>query len=55
MDAFDRFWQWANKPPESPLTIPAELHQAVMELAPEDRADRTTVNRAAARATAPER
>lgn len=33
MDAFDRFWQWANKPPESPLTIPAELHQAVMELA----------------------
>ncbi|MGY3390201.1 hypothetical protein ACVWW6_002792 [Bradyrhizobium sp. USDA 3311] len=22
MDAFDRFWQWANKPPESPLTIP---------------------------------
>ena len=34
MDAFDRFWQWANKPPESPLTIPAELHRAVMELAP---------------------
>ena len=32
MDAFDRFWQWANKPRESPLTIPAELHQAVMEL-----------------------
>ena len=32
MDAFDRFWQWANKPLESPLTIPAELHQAVMEL-----------------------
>ena len=30
MDAFDRFWQWANKPPESPLTIPAELHRAVM-------------------------
>ncbi|MGX1110199.1 MULTISPECIES: hypothetical protein [Bradyrhizobium] len=55
MDAFDRFWQWTNKPPESPLTIPAELHQAVMELAPEDRGDRTTVNRAAARAPDPER
>lgn len=55
MDAFDRFWQWANKPTESPLTIPAELHQAVMELAPEDRGDRTTVNRAAARAPDPER
>jgi hypothetical protein len=40
MDAFNRFWQWANKPPESPLTIPAELHRAVMELAPENRPDR---------------
>ncbi|MGY3547387.1 hypothetical protein [Bradyrhizobium sp. USDA 4469] len=49
MDAFDRFWQWANKPLESPLTIPAELHKAVMEFAPEDRWDRTAVNRAAAR------
>ena len=25
MDAFDRFWQWADKPSESLLTIPAEL------------------------------
>jgi hypothetical protein len=30
MDAFDRFWQWADKSLESPLTIPAELHRAVM-------------------------
>ncbi|BBC03869.1 hypothetical protein [Bradyrhizobium elkanii] len=44
MDAFDRFWQWANKPAESPLTIPADLHRAVMELAPEDRLDRSAVN-----------
>ena len=22
-DAFDRFWQWANKPVDSRLTIPA--------------------------------
>jgi hypothetical protein len=32
MDSFDRFWQWATKPLESQLTIPAELHRAVMEL-----------------------
>jgi hypothetical protein len=37
MDAFDRFWQWANKPPESSLAISTELHRAVMELAPEER------------------
>jgi hypothetical protein len=49
MDAFDRFWQWADKAPESSLTIPAELHRAVMELAPEDRRDRAAVNQAAAR------
>jgi hypothetical protein len=24
MDAFDRFWQRADKPPKSSLTIPAE-------------------------------
>ncbi|MCS3585611.1 hypothetical protein M2192_009465 [Bradyrhizobium elkanii USDA 61] len=47
MDAFDRFWQWANKPAESPLTIPADLHRAVMELAPEDRLDRSAVNQRA--------
>jgi hypothetical protein len=40
MDAFDRFWQWANKPPECLLTIAAKLHRAIMELAPEDRRDR---------------
>jgi uncharacterized phage protein gp47/JayE len=49
MEAFDRFWQWANKPLESQLTIPAELYQAVIELAPDDRRDRAAVNQAAAR------
>ena len=48
MDAYDSFWQWAEKPLESPLTLPVELHQAVMELAPEDRRDRGKVNEAAA-------
>jgi hypothetical protein len=46
MDAFDRFWQWADKPLDSHLTIPAELDRAVMELAPEDRRDREKVNAA---------
>jgi hypothetical protein len=49
MDVFDRFWQWAEKPPESPLTISADLHRAVMDLAPEDRRNRGKVNEAAAR------
>jgi hypothetical protein len=49
MDAFDRFWQWADKPLDSSLTIPAELHRAVMELAAEERYDRAKVNGAAAR------
>jgi hypothetical protein len=49
MDAFDRFWQWAEKPLHSPLTIPADLHRSVMELSPEDRRDRAKVNEAAAR------
>jgi hypothetical protein len=40
MDAFDRFWQWADKPSESLLAISAELHRAVMEFAPEDRRNR---------------
>ena len=48
MDAFDRFWQWAKKPPQSHLTIPSVLHHAVMILSPEDRQDRAKVNAAAA-------
>jgi len=50
MDAFDRFWQWAEKPLDSLETISAELHQAVMELPEEDRRDRAKVNEAARRA-----
>lgn len=55
MDAFDRFWQWAEKPPESLLTIPAALHHAVMMLSPENRKDRAKLNAAAAGATDPDR
>jgi hypothetical protein len=45
MDAFDQWWQWAEKPAESPLTIPAEIHDAVMMLTPEERRDHELVNR----------
>jgi hypothetical protein len=55
MDAYDRFWQWAEKPQESLLTIPAELHHAVMMLPPAERRDRAKVNAAAARVAGPQR
>jgi hypothetical protein len=55
MDAYDRFWQWAEKPSESLLTIPAGLHHAVMTLPPEDGQDRAKANAAPARASDPER
>jgi hypothetical protein len=44
MDAFDRWWQWAEKPPDSSLTIPAEIHDPIMRMAPEDRRNREKVN-----------
>jgi hypothetical protein len=31
-DAFDLWWEWAEKPLDSPLTIDAEIHEAVMAL-----------------------
>jgi hypothetical protein len=31
-DAFDLRWAWADKPLDSPLTIDAEIHDAVMAL-----------------------
>ena len=46
MDAFDRFWQWADKPLESTLTIPADIHHAITSLSPEARRDRAKVNEA---------
>jgi hypothetical protein len=47
MDAFDRFWHWANKPLDSGETITAELHHAVTSLPMEDWHDRDKVNEAA--------
>ena len=46
-DAFDLFWEWAEKPLDSTLTIPAELHEAVMALSPDERRDREKLNKAA--------
>jgi hypothetical protein len=45
-DAFDRWWEWAEKPTDSPLTIPSHIHEAVMQLSPERRRDRAAVNEA---------
>ena len=45
-DAFDRWWKWVEKPPDSTLTIPAHFHDAVMQLPPEQRRDRRIVNEA---------
>jgi hypothetical protein len=48
-DAFDRWWQWVEKPLSSPRTIRAEIHEPIMQLAPEDRRDRAQINQAVAR------
>jgi hypothetical protein len=45
-DAFELWWEWAERPVDSMLTIPAEIREAVMALSPEDRRDRAKVNEA---------
>jgi hypothetical protein len=45
-DAFDQWWEWGEKPLDGILTIPAEIHDAVMALPPEERRDREKVNEA---------
>jgi hypothetical protein len=52
-DAFDQWSEWATKPPDSELSIPADLHGAIMALPPEDRLDRDKVNRAVSEARDP--
>jgi hypothetical protein len=53
-DAFDQWHEWATKSLDSELAIPADLHGAVMALAPEDRLDRDKVNRAVSEARDPD-
>lgn len=45
-DSFDRWREWAEKPLDSDITIPADIHNAVLTLAPESRRDRASVNAA---------
>jgi len=45
-DAFDLWWEWADKPVDSPLTIDVAIHDAVMALPPDERRDRAKVNAA---------
>jgi hypothetical protein len=52
-DAFDQWHEWANKPLDSDLSIPSDLHAAVASLAPEDQLDREKVNRAVSEARDP--
>ena len=43
-DAFESWWQWAEKPDDSALTISTAIHEAVMALPPDERRDRDEVN-----------
>jgi hypothetical protein len=45
-DAFDRWWEWVEKPAGSALTIPADFHEAIRGLLPAQRYDRKVVNEA---------
>jgi hypothetical protein len=45
-DAFDRWWEWVEKPAHSTLTIPDHFHEAIKSLAPRQRYDRAAVNEA---------
>jgi hypothetical protein len=48
-DAFDLWWEWAQKPHESLPMIDADIHNPIMELSPEDRRDRAKVSEAVRR------
>jgi hypothetical protein len=52
-DAFDQFWEWANQPEGSHLSIPSDLHGAVRDLSPEDQMNRERVNQAVREARDP--
>jgi hypothetical protein len=54
MHAFDRWWQWAEKPLGSRLTIPADIHHAVTSLPHEQWSERAKVNEAVRQAQASE-
>jgi len=45
-DPFDVWWEWVNKPLQSPLMISDEIYNAVMAMPIEERRDRAKVNKA---------
>ena len=45
-DAFDLWWEWADKPVDNKPTIDAAIYDAVMALSPDERRDRAKVNAA---------
>jgi hypothetical protein len=45
-EAFDRWWEWVEKPADSTLAIPAHFHEAITGLLLEQRYDRASVNEA---------
>jgi hypothetical protein len=45
-DAFDLWWEWADKPLDNKPTIDAAVYDAVMALPPDERRDRAKVNAA---------
>ena len=48
-DAFDLWWEWADKPVDNKPTIDAAIYDAVMALPPDERRDRAKVNEEAVR------
>jgi hypothetical protein len=48
-DAFDLWWEWADKPVDNKPTIDAAVYDAVMALSPDERRDRAKVNEAVRR------
>jgi hypothetical protein len=45
-DAFDLWWEWADKPVDNKPTIDAAIYDAVMALPRDERRDREKVNAA---------
>jgi hypothetical protein len=45
-DAFDLWWEWADKPVDNKPTIDVAIYDAVMALPPDERRDRSKVNEA---------
>jgi hypothetical protein len=43
-DAFDLFWEWANKPLDSDLALSSDIYNPVMMLTEEQRKNRAIVN-----------